>query len=592
MVGKRMEAPRSKIRVLDPVVANKIAAGEVVERPASVVKELVENSLDAGATRLDIEVEEGGKRLIRVADNGCGMSQEDAILALQRHATSKISTAEDLSHIRTLGFRGEALPSIAAVSQMTLTTREAESPAGVQIVVEGGTVSDFRMVGCPPGTTVEVRNLFFNTPARLKFLKTPATEIGHIMDHISRFSLLYHQVSFRLRHNAHEVLVAPATEEMRHALVTVYGKEVAREMIPLALEGGTVRIYGYIGKPALARSNRNFQAFFVNGRSVQSRVLQHALYEGYHTLLLSGRHPVAVVVLEIDPQLVDVNVHPAKAEVRFTRDWEVHNLLRRAVREALEQAQGVGTGARLEPAPTEAEVPLPNLEPGLPAPLSQPLSPSLGRPGGAADGGLQVELPEEGDSRFPQRILPLAQIKNSYILAETDEGLLIIDQHAAHERILYEQMQARAESERVPSQLLVIPFTLQCSPREARAVEEHLTTLNELGFQIEPFGREAFLVRAIPLPLAKQRYEQILRDLIDELVATATVQGLRRQQDDLLRLMACKAAVKAGDALAPQEIEALIVQMRQATMPFACNHGRPTMIRITEEELERLFKRK
>lgn len=584
-----MEATRSKIRVLDPVVANKIAAGEVVERPASVVKELVENSLDAGATRLDIEVEEGGKRLIRVADNGCGMGQEDAILALQRHATSKISTAEDLYRIRTLGFRGEALPSIAAVSQMILTTREAEAPAGVQIVMEGGIVSDFRTVGCPPGTTVEVRNLFFNTPARLKFLKTPATEIGHIIDHVSRFSLLYHQVSFRLRHNAHEVLVAPATEEMRHALVTVYGKEVAREMIPLELEGGTVRIYGYIGKPALARSNRHCQAFFVNGRSVQSRVLQHALYEGYHTLLLSGRHPVAVVVLEIDPQLVDVNVHPAKAEVRFTREWEVHNLLQRAVREALERAQLV---ARMEPAPAGAEVSpslsLPNLEQGLPAPLPQPLP----QPGEAAGPGLRAEWPEESDSRLPQRILPLAQIKNSYILAETEEGLLIIDQHAAHERILYEQMQARTGSERVPSQLLVIPFTLQCSPREARAVEEHLATLNELGFQIEPFGREAFLVRAIPLPLAKQRYEQILRDLIDELVATATVQGLRHHQDDLLRLMSCKAAIKAGDALAPQEIEALIVQMRQATMPFACNHGRPTMIRITEEELERLFKRR
>lgn len=586
----------SKIRILDPVVANKIAAGEVVERPASVVKELVENAIDAGATRLDIEIEEGGKRLIRVVDNGCGMSQEDAILALQRHATSKISAAEDLYHIHTLGFRGEALPSIAAVSQMTLTTREAEASAGVQIVIEGGIVSDFKPVGCPPGTAIEVRNLFFNTPARLKFLKTSNTEIGHIIDHLSRFSLFYHQISFRLRHNSHDVLVAPATDEMRHALVTIYGKEVAREMIPLELAAGTVRIYGYIGKPTLARSNRNFQAFFVNGRSVQSRVLQHALYEGYHTLLLSGRHPIAVVVLEIDPQLVDVNVHPAKAEVRFTRDWEVHNLLQRAVREALEQAQLVGSrGVRTEHL-AEPAVPSPaplNPEPEAerpPAPVSPPVQDFSAQRGEA--GGLKAELPEENDTRLPQRITPLAQIKNSYILAETDEGLLIIDQHAAHERILYEQMQARRGSERMRSQLLVIPFTLQCSPREARAVEEHLTALQELGFQIEPFGRDAFLVRGIPLPLAKQRYEQILRDLIDELVATATVQGLSRHQDDLLRLMSCKAAIKAGEALAPQEIDALLGQLRQATMPFACNHGRPTMIRITEEELERLFKRK
>ena len=394
--------------------------------------------------------------------------------------------------------------------------------------------------------------------------------------------------------------MAPATDEMRQALVTIYGREVAREMIPLEQDEGPVRVFGFIGKPALARSHRNAQAFFVNGRSVQSRVLQHALYEGYHTLLLARRHPVAVIVIEIDPALVDVNVHPAKAEIRFTRDWEVHNLLRRAVREALEQAQLIGPSevrTEASPPPKEAVLPGP-WTPGEPdaarlqAPLQPPPPMNVEPHPETSQESLTGEVPAETDARLPQRIIPLGQIKNSFILAEADDSLLIIDQHAAHERILYEQMQAHAAEEQGHSQLLVIPFTLQCSPREVQTLEEHLPRLNELGFQIEPFGKDTFLVRGIPLAIAQQRYEQILRDILDELVATASVQGLGRRSDDLLRLMSCKAAIKAGDTLAPQEIDELLAQIRRADMPFACNHGRPTMIRVSEDELERLFKRK
>ncbi|HIE50744.1 MAG TPA: DNA mismatch repair endonuclease MutL [Armatimonadetes bacterium] len=594
-----MSAKRNKIHILDEVVANQIAAGEVVERPASVVKELVENSIDAGATRIEVEVEEGGKRLIRVADNGCGMSEEDAVLALQRHATSKIHTPEDLHCIRTLGFRGEALPSIAAVSELTLTTREPQAAVGVEVRVEGGVVTDFRRVGCPPGTTVVVRKLFYNTPARLKFLKTSGTEMGHITEFLSRFGLLYHQIAFRLVHNGQEVLSAPACTDLRNALVAIYGKDLAREMIPLALDAGSLRVRGYLGKPSVARGNRHYQAFFVNGRLVQSRVLSHALYEGYHTLLSARRHPIAVVIIEMDPRLVDVNVHPAKAEVRFTRDWEVHNLLQKAVREALTQAcllVQTSVGARARPAaPTAppAAPPTPEEREAFRARLRQKFGRMEGEevaPVEPVEDLFTFAALQRGE-RIPRHIVPLAQLKNTYILAETDEGLLIIDQHAAHERVIYEELRARKEGQPVQSQMLVIPFTLQLSPREARVLEENLETFEELGFRLEPFGKNAFLVRAVPLLLAQQPYERILRDVIDDLVAQTTPKSLAAHEDLVLRTMACKAAIKAGDVLSSEEIQRLVEQIQGLEQPFSCNHGRPTMLSVSVEELERKFQR-
>lgn len=576
-----------RIRILDDVVANKIAAGEVVERPASVVKELVENSLDAGATRIEVEVEDGGRRLIRVTDNGCGMDEEDAILSLQRHATSKIATAEDLYRIQTLGFRGEALPSIAAVSELLLRTRTPEAEVGVEIRVEGGKVVDFRRVGCPPGTTVEVRRLFFNTPARLKFLKSAGTEMGHIADRIARFALLYHSVSFRLLHDGQEVFHSPASEEMLHAIAAVYGREVAREMVPLDLETPILRIRGYISKPLVSRSSRNYQTYFVNGRFVQSRTLTHALYEGYHTLLMVNRHPIAVVVLEIDPSLVDVNVHPAKAEVRFTREWEVHELLKRAVETALERAHLLpaaslqGAAATAPSQPPSSSLPLIEAlqrrrQEAVPTRPSEPL-------------GTYVEL---GEDFLPRRMTPLGQILNSYILAESEEGLLIIDQHAAHERVLYEQFMAREAHEPVKRQALVVPATLHLSPQEARTVEEHRETLKELGFLLEPFGRDTYLLRSVPLAIASLPYERILRDIIEELALTAATRGFAPHRDEVLGMMACKSAIKAGDPLSPQEIERLLEQLRQARRPYTCRHGRPTIICITRAELERKFKRR
>ncbi len=584
-----MSAPGPRISVLEPVVANQIAAGEVVERPASVVKELVENALDAGATRIEVSVEDGGKRLIRVRDNGHGMGQEDAILCLQRHATSKIRHAEDLHNLRSLGFRGEALPSIASVSQFRLLTRPPESDAGVEVVVEGGAVTEFNSVGCPVGTDLSVRNLFFNVPARLKFLKTASTELEHILGHLTAFALLHHEVSFRFEHNGRQVLSSPASADLLGSIATVLGAEVARAMLPVDLDAGTIRIRGYVGKPQLARANRTHQWTFVNGRPIRNRTLTHALYDGYHTLLMVGRHPVAVLVIEMDPGAVDVNVHPAKSEVRFSREWEVHNLLRRAVREALEgadllagdeaSARGGPPAAPVLPAQLPLGEPLPNATPGtVQATLFEPLDDA-------------TEATEVAGERLPARIRPLGQVANTYLVCDTDEGLLVIDQHALHERVLYEQL-AAAESERgAARQLLAVPVSLQLSPREAQAVAGNLASLAELGFELEPFGGDSFLIRAVPAVLAHRDHDRVLRDVIDDLVASGHTRSYHQHRDFVLRTMACKAAVKAGDALAPEEITELLRLMRTVRVPYHCNHGRPTMFTISPEALERRFGR-
>lgn len=573
-----MSADGPRIAVLEPVVANQIAAGEVVERPASVVKELVENSLDAGATRVEIAVEDGGKRLIRVRDNGHGMVPEDAILCLQRHATSKIRTSDDLHRIVTLGFRGEAIPSIASVAQFRLLTRPPGAASGVEVVVEGGVVTEFNTVGCPVGTEISVRNLFYNVPARLKFLKTSATEMDHLTAHVTAYALLHHEVSFRLEHNGRQVVSSPASPDLVGAVAAVLGADIAREMVPVDLDAGTIRVRGLVGRPAVARASRSHQLTFVNGRPVRNRTLTHALYDGYHTLLMSGRHPVAVILIECDPMAVDVNVHPAKNEVRFSREWEVHNLVRRAVREAL-------TAADLMVAEDAAPAPAPATNGVLPLEEGEAESIPLSWTGG------EVEPTADGATGLPARLRPLGQVANSYIVCDSDEGLLVIDQHALHERILYERLAAAEADRRVERQLLAVPLSLDLSPREAEAVRGHLDDLTAIGFELEPFGGDSFLIRSVPTVLAYRDHLRVLRDVIDDLVATAGTRGYEQHRDLVLRTLACKAAVKAGDALAPEELRELLKLMRECRVPYHCNHGRPTMFTITKEALEKRFGR-
>ncbi len=652
----------NRIRKLDPHIANQIAAGEVIERPANAVKELVENALDAGARRITIDIEDGGKKLIRVRDDGSGMEAGDAVLALQRHATSKLQSADDLYSISTLGFRGEALPSIAAVSHLQLTTLEAGAQSGVRLSVEAGEVVEIEEVGTTPGTDIAIRNLFFNTPARFKFLKSDSAEAGRIAEMIGHLALAYPQVALRLRHNGTELLRCEAGGNAFNAVVSVLGREVARQMMPIApsseAESSEVKVSGFVGSPRLTRANRNAQIFYVNGRVVKNRALQHAIQAAYEGLVHgSGRHPVAVIFIALPPNVVDVNVHPTKSEVRFAREWEVHHAVRLAIRETLVASQvapdwdwksGVpggspsngfsppaSTASSSNPAPSVwaavPELPRPN-----PSPANAPSWDSFARglrpdfsasePGASGGAGeaaastsstwgapsahetsahgtsahgssnahaLQpmlagLEEPEEQK----MRLRPLAQISNNaYILCEAADGLYIVCQHRAHERILADRAIAAAAREPVPSQRLVIPFTSEVGARVAAAVEENTALLRELGFEVEAFGGNSLLVRSVPVLVAHKDYEVAFADLLDELVSGGGGRDLEARRKKLLTMLACKNAIKAGDPLPGEQMQRLVDDLLELPNPSICPHGQPILIRITTLELDKKFER-
>jgi DNA mismatch repair protein MutL len=578
-----------RIRILADEVANKIAAGEVVERPASVVKELVENCVDAGATRVVVEVEDGGKALIRVGDNGCGMSAQEAVLALQRHATSKIASAEDLAAIRTLGFRGEALPSVASVARVTLLTRARGELEGVRLEAEGGEIRELEAAAAPEGTVITVRDLFYNTPARLKFLKTTRTELGQICDALTRTALSHPGLTVRLTAEGEEVLHAPGSPEPLNTVAALYGNEVARELVPVAYSRPGLAVEGYISRPTFTRPTRSAQHLFVNGRWVRNRTLTHALDEAFRGSLPGGRFPFAVLHVEIDPALVDVNVHPAKSEVRFLRDWEVH----RAVLEALRQALGAPAGP-VPPAPLARQQVLTPEElrsgPWLPEPEAaarreaDPVPPPE-----ATQTQVQPVLPELHPP-LP-RLRPIAQVWNSYILAEGPTGLVILDQHLAHERVLFDRIRAAAAAGDLPVQRLAVPATLQLTHREAVAVDDLLPDLATAGFDLEPFGRDSFLVRAAPTFVRPGAEIGAVRRLIDELQEARRAGGAAAEPAYAIASAACQAAVKKGAYLGPEEMTQLLDDLGRADNPHTCPHGCPIAVEISYQELLKRFKR-
>ena len=623
-----------RIVLLDESVANKIAAGEVVERPASVVKELVENSLDAGATGIVVEAVEGGQKLIRVADDGCGMCREDAIMALQRHATSKVRSVEDLGAIHTLGFRGEALPSIASVAHLTMTAREHDSPEGVKVVAEGGEITEVSTVGCPPGTSVEAADLFYNTPARRKFLRSSAAERGHIADVVSWAALGHPEVALRLTHNGKIVFSTPAGADLRSVMATLYGKNAVRELIPVELESAGIRIYGFVSTPQLSRVNRAYQSIFVNRRFVRSRTLSHGLNQPFQSLLPSGRFPIAVIHIQIAPQLVDPNVHPTKIEVRFSRDWEVHNLLQQAVEQALSSAASVralslpATAPSVRPgeSPSSAQA----YQQAFPAEdLRADLQASRRHEGGRerpwvprteseaapfADELRQRVSAEEVPQAQQEGIAPrpaevatgagepwgpqtaaniriIGQADNTYILAQAGGSILLIDQHVAAERVIYERLLNAARAQKSASQGLVVPLTLELSHREAAALDDNLETLQALGFAIEDFGNRSYMVRAIPLMLEGQNYETVLRDLLEELANTKLSQGLEERRKEVVTAVACHSAVKAGEAMSEKEMRALVSDLFKTSSPALCPHGRPIIITLSLSDLAKRFGR-
>ncbi len=600
---------KSIIKVLDDITANKIAAGEVVERPASVVKELIENALDAQANEIKIELADGGKRLIRIIDNGIGMSRDDAALALRRHATSKISSADDLFAIMSLGFRGEALPSISSISRMEIVTRRECDPVGTQVICVGGEITDVSDAGCPVGTSITICDLFHNVPARQKFLKTAQTELGHILELVNRYAISHCETNITLIHNDRTVFKANGSDRLQDAVLTVFGRDAAEGIVPISGQSGPYTVQGFVSKPSYSKATRAGQMFYVNRRFVRNRNLIHALDDAYKGILPQGRFPLFVGFIEVDPSLVDVNVHPTKIEVKFVKEWEVHNLLSTAVRDALSSSQVAPTGDDF--LPPAAEIQRPSFsQPQRPAFIQGKtstldldafrgaLAAKLGRdsdvPAHTQPSPSPGEMPRSDLSQADQTDLladaiVLAQARNMYIVAQTPRGILLIDQHVAHERILFERLMNTSEDKQV--QRLMIPLTLELGRRESMVLENKLPDLQSLGFEIESFGKDAFIVRTVPALIAEKNYEGILRDTIGELTELTLTRRLMVHREALITTTACKMAVKAGDRLSLDEMALLISELRQTNNPYLCPHGRPIVVSLSNRELDKMFGR-
>ncbi|MBI4365938.1 MAG: DNA mismatch repair endonuclease MutL, partial [Deltaproteobacteria bacterium] len=539
-----------RIQVLSPDIANRIAAGEVVERPASIVKELIENAIDAEAEEIRIEVEGGGLVSIRITDDGTGMAPEDATRCIERHATSKIRTAEDLAAIRTLGFRGEALPSIAAVARVAITTKARDSVgAGIRLRIEGGAVAAEETVGCASGTEIHVTDLFFNTPARKKFLKGERTEFGHLHETVIRFALAYPHIRFRLRHNGRSVLAAHDVAEPRHRLAELFGAGILEQILPIAVSEGPVRLQGFVGCPAFAQTSAQKVFCFVNGRPVRDRVVLHAIHEGYRTYLPGGAHPFVVLHLAMHPDIVDVNVHPAKAEVRFANPGAVHRLIATAIRKCLAVPTGLAGSSTY-----------PRLQ-----------SPTFGM-ALVHDSAPQKESDSFGWS-YPQAwgmdhtfrhsraavFRPLGQLAGTYLLYEGPEGcLVLIDQHAAHERIGFERLRAQYRAAGIAKQTLLLPVIVDLGPTQVAAIAEHQAILAAIGIDAEPFGGGSVAVTALPVLLAGSDVPTLVKTLASELVEYGRTTAMDAATLHLLATMACHRQVRAGDPLSEEELTALV----------------------------------
>ncbi len=578
----------SRIRILSEEVATQIAAGEVVERPASVVRELLDNSLDAGADRIEIRMESGGRRLLRVSDNGQGMDRDDLLLCVERHATSKVRELDDLFSIGTLGFRGEAIPSIASISRLEMTSRTAESVAGNRIRVDGGRLVSIEEVGAPPGTIVSVRDLFFNTPARRKFLKTAKTESYHVLETVSRIAVPFNQVTFRLLDGERTLLHYPAATSEVERLAMLLGRETAERMELVERAVGPVIVRAHLAPPHLSRSRADRILIYVNGRNVRDRILTRAVMEGYGQRLMKGRYPQAVVFLDMDPALVDINVHPTKQEVRFHDGRRVYQ----AVASAVDQGLYGSAGGIMGPRPSETR--------GLETP---PLPPFF-QAGGTAEspwtyepgsGPVSVREPLPGppvQATFQGRPrIVIGQLRNTYILCQTEDGLLMVDQHAAHERIVFESLTRTLSGGSIPIQPFLIPKRVELTAREVAVLEENADTLVRVGLEIEPFGGTTVLLRAVPAVLVDADSEAFLRELLARLMESGGGSNGGSGMDDVLAVMACHGSVRAGKALSEREMTSLLEELENADLPTNCPHGRPVSRLISWSELERMFKR-
>ncbi|TPE52004.1 DNA mismatch repair endonuclease MutL [Maribrevibacterium harenarium] len=638
----------AKINLLSPRLANQIAAGEVVERPASVVKELLENSLDAGATQLDIDIEQGGMRRIKIRDNGSGIDKDDLPLALSRHATSKITTLDDLEAVTTLGFRGEALASISSVSRLLLTSQSEMATEAWRVEAEGkdmGTV--VRPASHPQGTTIEVRDLFFNTPARRKFLRTEKTEFNHLEEVVKRLALSRYDVGFRLGHNGKQIYDLRPVSDQLHAeqrLATLLGSKFIENALTVDVEAAGLRLWGWIGLPTYSRSQADLQYFFVNGRVVRDKLVAHAVRQAYRDVLYNGRHPTFVLYLELDPGTVDVNVHPTKHEVRFRDGRLVHDFLFSRIHKVLADVRPEDTS----PPTGSSSEPVQNINPERVSPVTQssmdfrtPVAPSdrgaFSRPVSEASRNFEPNVvraqlegmakmsraadevtlsetewvdPQTGEiksvaspsmnavaeplpqnERTPPLGYAIAQLHGIYILSETDSGMIVVDMHAAHERIVYERMKEAFYRQNIASQPLLVPINVAVSSSEANLVEDQQEIFSRFGFQIERSGPESVMVRSVPIVLIKGDVESLVRDVISDLVTHGATDILEARANELMATMACHGAVRANRKLSIAEMNALLRDMEITERSGQCNHGRPTWAQLSMADLDKLFLR-
>ena len=588
--------PGRHIQLLPEAVANKIAAGEVVERPAAVLKELIENALDAGATRVDIELAAGGRKAIAVSDNGCGMNRDDALLCVERHATSKIRTADDLEQVATLGFRGEALAAIAAVSQFTLRTRTPDAETGTEVRISGGKLQDVQEAGCPAGTTVEVRHLFFNVPARRKFLRAEQTELVHCRQAFLVYAMSHPAAGFSLAVDGREAQRLPPAESVEDRLKDLFGTERLRAMRRIACEKAGIRIAGLAGLPESSRGDRSEQHVFINGRPATAPVLSHAIGEAYHTLLPLGRYPSLFVYLRMDPVSVDVNVHPAKKEVRFRRPSEVRDVLIEALQGALAAGAQEGDLRRLAAGASvpEPRQPILAIE-GMPEarPFSYPRLPMVpvsgDAPAAVSAAGGQKTGRAQGAPWSWCRIL--GQVGGLYVVLETEDGMVLMDPHAAHERVLYERYLLEILEKRVNSQGLLQAETVVLLPEDAENVRRNAALLKRMGFGISEFGGDTFIVDALPACLGAMSAAAFLAEAAHGLDRAGERGGTEHCAQESIAQASCKAAVKARDRLTLNEIERLVIDLARSEMPYTCPHGRPTIIYMGYGELHRKFGR-
>ena len=599
-----------RIRLLPDAVASQVAAGEVVERPASVVKELIENSVDAGARKIDVMIRRGGISLVRVVDDGCGMDRDDALLSLERHATSKIRSAADLQTVGTLGFRGEALPSIASVSRFRLTTRERNALAGTEIVVNGGKIDIVRDGGEAPGTQVEVRSLFFNVPARRKFLRSENTESRNIEHQIHLQAIGHPQIAFTLLRDDRLVFQLPATTTLGDRIRDLYGAELLERLIQLhGVAPRKIQIAGFIGQAGLSRQTRTQQLIFVSGRAIESGLITSAIREGYHTALMKGQYPVTFLFLDLDPATVDVNVHPSKREVRFRDPGAVREAVARCIQQTLERGRTewqqkfraptvvpsiVGTASALpQISATITPRELPQLEREFALRGQKTVEPPIGR---------REKMPISSQENLTQdraRSTPVQQqfqiigvLNKLYVLMENANGLVLVDQHAAHERILFEELRRRMEEQGVPSQKLLLSQIFELPPRDADWVERNMPILQKMGIGIESFGPNTFKIDSLPAFLNVSDPAQFMRKVIDDLKSASSSSSEMRLGEDMIAKTVCRHAVKANDPLRYPEVEKLIRDLLDCDLPYCCPHGRPTMIQISLVELEKKFGRK